>query len=184
MNADEASPLETNEVDASVLVSGAVLQRRAVNPLNCAECIPRPAASSDVLNVKAEIGKALEQSFKPFSEAGFSVANATESMVSGEYMFEARCQLLQSIVVVALVQPLKHAVEFFAHDHVIHNGLLLHLRLGVNVVKYLGAAYLIYLGVRKLLVREELQQFEIVSIRLKQEVKGFQQDDCFCLIIT
>jgi len=51
-------------------------------------------------------------------------------------------------------------------------------------VKYLGAAYLSYLGVRKLLVREELQQFEIVSIRLKQEVKGFQQDDCFCLYIT
>ncbi len=45
------------------------------------------------------------------------------------------------------------------------SALLMSSALAFSVVKYLGAAYLIYLGVRKLLVREELHQPEISGNR-------------------
>lgn len=45
------------------------------------------------------------------------------------------------------------------------SALLMSSALAFNVVKYLGAAYLIYLGVRKLLVREELHQPEVIENR-------------------
>ena len=40
------------------------------------------------------------------------------------------------------------------------SALLLSSAVAFSVVKYLGAAYLIYLGIRKLLVKEELQELE------------------------
>lgn len=43
------------------------------------------------------------------------------------------------------------------------SALLLSSALAFNIVKYLGAAYLIYLGVRKLLSREERHDGEIVN---------------------
>jgi threonine/homoserine/homoserine lactone efflux protein len=43
------------------------------------------------------------------------------------------------------------------------SALLVSSALAFNVVKFLGAAYLIYLGLRKLLVREELQQPDVVE---------------------
>ena len=43
------------------------------------------------------------------------------------------------------------------------SALLLSSAIAFSVVKYLGAAYLIYLGIRKLMVREELQALEARS---------------------
>jgi threonine/homoserine/homoserine lactone efflux protein len=40
------------------------------------------------------------------------------------------------------------------------SAILLSSALAFDVVKYLGAAYLLYLGIRKLLVSEEEQQME------------------------
>lgn len=45
------------------------------------------------------------------------------------------------------------------------SALLMSSALAFGVVKYLGAAYLIYLGVRKLLAREETSQPEVVERR-------------------
>jgi threonine/homoserine/homoserine lactone efflux protein len=45
------------------------------------------------------------------------------------------------------------------------SALLMFSALAFGVVKYLGAAYLIYLGVRKLLAREETSQPEVVERR-------------------
>ncbi len=45
------------------------------------------------------------------------------------------------------------------------SALLMSSALAFNVVKYIGAAYLIYLGLRKLLAREELHQPEVVENR-------------------
>lgn len=45
------------------------------------------------------------------------------------------------------------------------SALLVSSALAFNVVKYLGAAYLIYLGVRKLLVPEEIEQLELPENR-------------------
>lgn len=45
------------------------------------------------------------------------------------------------------------------------SALLVSSALAFNVVKYVGAAYLIYLGLRKLLAREELHQPEVIETR-------------------
>lgn len=43
------------------------------------------------------------------------------------------------------------------------SALLLSSALAFNIVKYLGAAYLIYLGIQKLLVREEVQPVQVLA---------------------
>jgi threonine/homoserine/homoserine lactone efflux protein len=45
------------------------------------------------------------------------------------------------------------------------SALLMSSALAFSIVKYVGAAYLIYLGVRKLLAREEAHQLEVVKNR-------------------